>query len=397
VIPPERLGLVAAFAGLGGTAATIPALLPSLEARLDASLLSAISLLFAGLLVGVLLSAPLLERLRARTVVIAGAALQAASLLWLAAANSVAAVLIVAACAGIGFGLAEAAGSVAAKRASTGSTTRTLAMLTATVAVVAAISPIAVALAPGGVWLVPMLVSALHLLACGALARADATGATAQASPADNIRDESSAPIWTPSARRVFGIAGAALVLYVGAETVFAGWSALIPAAVLGIDAQTAALGTSGFWVCMAAGRFLASFLLRAGVRPVPLLAACMAVAALMLVLTSFLGESGMVLVGLGVAVVAMAPVYSLVLGQALDHLSPRAAARATGPLVACGALGGTLIPAALVIAGLQPDSVATFLVAAVICVIIGSGALAALATPSTSPSPTTKHQGIAP
>jgi hypothetical protein len=367
-----------------------------LEDRLDASLPSAISLLFAGLLVGVLLSAPLMARWRASTVVIAGAALQAAALLWLAAAGSVAAVLTVAACAGIGFGLAEAAGSVAAKLLSNGSATRTLAMLTATVAVVAAISPIAVALIPAGVWLVPVLVSALHLVACGTLAGRDDEAAAAHASQA-GTSPEDGVPIWTRSARRVFIIAGVALALYVGVETVFAGWSALIPAAVLDIDAQTAALGTSGFWLCMAAGRFLASFLLRAGVQPGALLATCMGVAALALFLASSLGESALVLVGLGIAVVAMAPVYSLVLGEALDRLSSRAAARATGPLVACGALGGAMIPAALVTAGLQPDSVATFLIAGVVCVTIGCGALAALLIQSRSPSPTSKHQGVAP
>src|SRR5690606_4305480 len=124
---------------------TIPAMLPTLEARLDASVVSAIPLLFAGLLVGVLLSAPLLMRLKAGTVVITGAALQAGALLWLAAAPSLVGVLIIAACAGVGFGLTEAAGSVAAKRWASASTSRSLTMLTATVAVVAAVSPIAAA------------------------------------------------------------------------------------------------------------------------------------------------------------------------------------------------------------------------------------------------------------
>ncbi|MEX1077964.1 MAG: MFS transporter [Homoserinimonas sp.] len=387
----KRLGLVAAFAGLGGTAATIPAMLPSLEARLDASVLPAVPLLFGGLLVGVLLSAPLLVRVRVRTVVIAGSALQAGALFWLAAATSLPEILVIAACAGAGFGLTEAAGSVAAKRWERGSATRSLAMLTAAVAVVAALSPIAVAFLPGGVWLVPVLVAVIHLLACGAIARVE------ESITVPGEAAETDGPRWTPAARRVLVVAGVALALYVGVETVFSGWSALIPAAVLDIDPQSAALGTSGFWLCMAAGRVIAAAVLRMGVQPVVLLLACMAVAAAALLLTSLLAPSAVMLVGLGVAVLAMAPVYSLVLGEALDRLSPQAAARATGPLVACGALGGTMVPMVLVAAGLEPDNVATFLVAAGICIIIGAGALATLAAPTASPRHSSTHQGVSP
>lgn len=391
-----RFGLIAAFAGLGGTAASIPALLPSLEARLDTSVLAAIPLLFAGLLVGVLLSAPLLVRLDPRTVVIAGAALQAGSLLWLAIAPSLAGVLVIAACAGVGFGLTEAAGSVAAKRWATDSASRSLTMLTATVAVVAALSPITVAFLPGGVWLVPVLVAAIHLIACGALVGTAQSDNTEQ-SDASGAANRSKVTGWTPSARRVLVVAGLALSLYVGVETVFSGWSALIPASVLDIDPQVAALGTSGFWICMAVGRLIASALLRGALQPVALLLACMAVAAAALLLASLLAPSALMLIGLGVAVLAMAPVYSLVLGEALDRLSPQAAARATGPLVACGAVGGTMVPVALVAAGLEPDSVATFLVAATVCIVIGAGALATLAAPSASPRPSSTHQGISP
>lgn len=386
-----RIGLIAAFAGLGGTAATIPAMLPTLEARLDASVLSAVPLLFAGLLVGVLLSAPLLVRLQAGTVVIAGAALQAGALLWLAAAPTLAGVLIIAACAGVGFGFTEAAGSIAAKRWASASTSRSLATLTATVAVVAALSPIAVAFLPGGVWLVPVLVATIHLLACGALIGSERVDSAAR------TETPSAAPGWAPSARRVLVVAGLALALYVGVETVFSGWSALIPASVLDIDPQVAALGTSGFWICMAAGRLIASALLRGALQPLVLLLGCMAVAAVALLMATLLAPSALMLIGLGVAVLAMAPVYSLVLGEALDRLSPRVAARATGPLVACGAVGGTMVPMALVAAGLEPDHVATFLVAATVCIVIGAGALATLAAPSRSPRPSPTHQGFSP
>jgi hypothetical protein len=388
----SRIGLYAAFAGLGGTAATIPALLPSLERGLGSTVLSAVPALFTGVLLGVLLSAPMLVRLRARTVAALGAGVQAVSLIALILATSADAVVLVAAVAGIGFGLTEAAGSVTAKRLTVGSATRTLAALTGTVAVTAAVSPILVAVAPGGTWLVPVLVAVLQLIACLALLSSDEAAPDRPAS-----RGSAAGPRWSPVTMRVFALAAVALVLYVGIETVISGWSAVIPAAVLDLDAQTAALGTSVFWICMAAGRFLAAALLHRGLRPKVLLVACTATAA------SALGSAAVApslfgLLGLAVAVVAMAPVYSLVLGQALDRLPSGAAARATGPLVAAGALGGTLVPAAVLLSGLQPTSTGTFLVSAVLCLVLcGGAALVLLSSRSPalplSPSPAPAQQ----
>ncbi len=373
-----RLGLFAAFAGLGGTAATVPALMPALEQRLGAEVLTAVPVLFAGLLLGVLASAPLLARMRAAIVVVIGAALQAVGLVALTVASSVPTVLAVVACTGIGFGLTEAAGSVTAKRTTRGSTTRLLAALMGAVAVAAAITPLGIAFTPGGTWLVPILVATLQLVACASLLRAqDPAAVRLTADGRLPSEPGESKHLDRASARRVFAVAGVALVLYVGVETVFSGWSAVIPARVLDIDPQTAALGTSAFWLCMATGRFLATTLLHRGMGATTLLIVCMVVAATALLLSVPVAGSPLILAGLGVAVVAMAPVYSIVLGEALDRLPPELAGRATGPLVACGALGGTLLPAALVLAGLDPASPATAIAAAAVCLIIAAGALA--------------------
>jgi fucose permease len=383
----SRVGLYAAFAGMGGTAATIPALLPSLEFRLGSVALSAVPALFTGLLLGVLLSAPLLVRLRARTVAALGAGIQAASLIMLILASSGEAVVVVAAAAGVGFGLTEAAGSVAAKRSAAGSATRTLAALTGTVAVSAALSPVLVALAPGGTWLVPALVAALQLTACFALLSIDEE---APARPASPGFPSAAGRRWQAGSVRVSALAAVALVLYVGIETVFSGWSAVIPAAVLGLDSQTAALGTSVFWICMAAGRFLAAALMHRGVRPQVLLVVHTAITASALV-SAVAVPSPFGLIGLALAVVAMAPVYSLVLGEALDRLPSHLAARATGPLVAAGALGGTLVPAAVLVSGLQPTSPGTFLLAAAFCLVLCGGAALVLRS-SRAPAPPVSH-----
>ena len=377
-----RLGLYAAFAGLGGTAATVPALIPSLEQRLDPGVLTAVPFLFGGLLFGVLASAPLLLRLRAATVVAFGAALQAAGLLALTLAASVPMVLVVVFFTGVGFGLTEAAGSLTAKRTTGSSTTRLLSTLMGTVAVVAALSPIGIAFAPGGVWLTPAIVLTLHFLAVVTLLRAPAPANQDSVTETHGDNSPTSLPgpsSWTPSARRVFILAGLDIVLYVGVETVFSGWSAVIPARLLDIEARTAALGTSVFWLCMATGRFLASALLHRGVRPLRLLLACMLMSAVALLLTLPFTQEPLVLAGIGVAVLALAPVYSIVLGEALDRLPPEITARATGPMVACGALGGTLLPTALVLTGLDPAGAATAVVAAAACLIIAAGTVATL------------------
>lgn len=367
----SRVGLYAAFAGLGGTAAIVPALIPSFGARLGSTELGVVPALFTGVLIGVLLSAPLLTLFRARSVTAIGSGVQAACLVTLTFAASANFVILTVAITGIGFGLTEAAGSVAAKRMAAGSATRSLTSLTGTVALVAAVSPILVAVTAGGAVSVPVFVAALQLVAAVMMLL------THEDPPKQQAAAHSSAPSGHSSRRtmRVFIVASSALVLYVGVETVFSGWSAVIPGALLNLDAQTAALGTSAFWICMAIGRFVTSSILRHGNEPGVLLVACTAIAVLGLSGATMLPQSALSLCALAVSVVAMAPVYSLILGQALDRLTPQAAARAAGPLVATGAVGGSLVPTIVLLSGLQPESSGTFAAAAAICFIIWVGA----------------------
>ncbi|MFK4853446.1 hypothetical protein ACI3KT_17565, partial [Microbacterium sp. ZW T6_19] len=142
-------GLFAAFASLGVTASFVPAVLPAAERSIGADLSPAVPALFAGLLVGVLLSGPLMLRRPARTTLIVGSALQAAALVAGACADATLLFIVAAATAGMGFGLVEAAGSVAAKGAVVGSATGVLSALTGTVAVSAAVTPLAVAAGAG--------------------------------------------------------------------------------------------------------------------------------------------------------------------------------------------------------------------------------------------------------
>lgn len=365
--------LYLAFGGLGATAAAIPAVLPAVEQAGGTSVIAAVPALFAGLLAGVLASSLVLRRLRALHVTAIGCLIQAAGLAGAALAGEAVPFIAFAALAGLGFGLTEAAASVASKAASTSSTAATLTSLTATVAVVAALTPLLVAFAAAhGRSSLVLLALAVGQLAT-TLALCLAARGTAAVHPTERRRGISRA-----SAIAILPLA-IALPLYVGVETVFAGWSAVIPGGLLQLDPATAAIGTSVFWALMAVGRFASAAMLRHGARPRQALLASALTAAAALSVAAALAQAlpVLALTAVAVAFIALAPTYALTLGLALDRLDDGEAANATGVLVACGAAGGSLVPAAVLLFTDDPTAPATFLVTALICLVVA--ALAAI------------------
>lgn len=367
-----RAGLFTAFAGLGVTAAFVPAILPSAERAMTADLSTAVPALFAGLLVGVLASGPLLTRRPPRTALMLGSALQAAAVVVVALSGTPAVFIVAAAIAGVGFGLVEASGSVAAKSLATGSATGLLSALLGTVAVCAAVTPLLVAVGSPARALLGIL-AIVPLLTVAILA-----GAAAPSAHAD-----------VPAQRDVRGLLvllpfAVALPLYVGVETVLSGWSAVIPERILAVDPGLAALGTSAFWTLMAIGRFGAAGLRRLSVSPIVILAGATSVAALLMAAAGMLVDSAPVgaLVALAAVVVLLAPSYGLILGLALDRLDPARSAAMTGALVACGAVGGTFVPTLILLIGRDPASSTTFLVSAALCALVLALVLVAARSP---------------
>ena len=106
-----------------------------------------------------------------------------------------------------------------------------------------------------------------------------------------------------------------------GAETVFSGWSSVLPLEVLRLSPRAAALGTSAFWILMAAGRYLAAALLRRGVPPRRYLVLGLAAAAADLAIAAAIGSSAP---GLALALAALATASA---GPRL-RADPRAGAR---------------------------------------------------------------------
>ncbi|MGH3688852.1 MAG: MFS transporter [Microbacterium sp.] len=371
-----RAGLFTAFAGLGVTAAFVPAILPSAERGMATDLSAAVPALFAGLLVGVLVSGPLLMRRPPRTALMIGSALQAAAIVTVALAGTPAAFIAAAVVAGLGFGLVEASGSVAAKSVAVGSATGLLSALLGTVAVCAAVTPLLVAAGSG---MRPALgvLAAVPLLTVAMLA-GSASPVTRAEAPAR--RDMRGLLVLLPFA--------VALPLYVGVETVLSGWSAVIPERILAVDPGLAALGTSAFWALMAIGRFGAAGLRRLSVSPIVILVSATSAAAVLMAVAGMLVGSapGSALAALAAVVVLLAPSYGLILGLALDRLDPARSAAVTGALVACGAVGGTFVPTLILLISRDPASSTTFFVSAGLCALVPVLMVVASRTPLQTP-----------
>jgi quercetin dioxygenase-like cupin family protein/fucose permease len=371
----QKVGLFTAFAGMGGTASIIPAIIP-LAAHHSISpvseYLSAVPALFFGLLTGVLLSSLLLRTFTAAAILCAGSLLQAAALSAIAVAPDGAAFTISAVAAGMGFGLCEASGSILARVLAGKGTTGLLAALTGTVALVAALGPLLIVTGLLGETAVPLLAAAAlgHVTTAALFLFAAKT--SGRAPRADGALSDSAG---TSRSALFFLLApvSAALFLYVGVETIFAGWSAVIPAEALALDAITAAAGTSAFWVLMAVGRYSAWFILRSTVAPAAVLVFTSTAAGVCFAVAGVLRQAHpeAALMTTGAAVACLGPMYSLILGIGLTRVKVEDAKKAVGLLVACGAAGGACVPAALLSFTPYPGSSGVFLAAAALAAAI--------------------------
>lgn len=340
-------------------------MLPAAEATIGTELSVAVPALFAGLLIGVLASGPLLMRTNARITLMLGSGLQAAAIVAVAFASTPGMFIGAAAIAGFGFGVVEASGSVAAKSMAIGSATGLLSALLGTVAVCAAVTPLLVA---AGVGARPAL-SLLAVVPVIAVVSLAVSGPTAVGSAVGS----GGPPHRDVGGLRILWPFAVALPLYVGVETVLSGWSAVIPERILALDPGVAALGTSAFWTLMAVGRFGAAALRRLTIPPLVILAVSTSVAGVLMAATGLLVGTAPVwaLVALAFVVVLLAPSYGLILGLALDRLDAARSAAVTGALVACGAVGGTFVPTLVLLVGQDPASRATFLVSATLCAMV--------------------------
>lgn len=368
--PAKRpVALVLLFATLGATASAVPATLPAriaLEAAPATAFSAVVPALFTGVLAGVLLS--MVTRGPAGRTATAGALLQAMAFGVLALATAPAVVVVLAGIVGLGFGLVESAATALVRDLGASATPRRLAALTGTVAVVAAALPLLVASAPveSAVRLTCAAVAALAGAAAIAAWRAGRRPELRRAVLAVAPRVEVVAAR-RPAVVRVLASAATALALAVGAESLLAGHSAVVPFALLDADPSLAALGTSAFWVLLAAGRFAMAAALRRGcsARTGLICAALLASLGFAVASVAISPAPLVSAVGLAVAALGLGPIYSLVIGMALAAESDARARRTTALLIAAGAVGGSALPTLLLIAGLGAGSSITYAVVA--------------------------------
>jgi hypothetical protein len=284
------------------------------------------------------------HRVQPRVFLFAGSILLAIAILILGGADTRTVFFLACATAGLGFGLVESSASILARWLAARETPAALAGLNGAAAVCAAACPILISVAsslgsPATGLVVLALLPVANAVLAGRAWRGEAPAGREHIGDTISHRPSRAAIGMLPIALALF--------LFVGVETVFSGWSSVLPLDLLKLDPQEAALGTSAFWILMAAGRYLAAAIIKRGVGPLPYLAVTQAAGSVVLAIAAVLGvgSAAAELVVAGVAVLLLAPGYALVLGLALRAVSDGAARRVTGVLVAIGAAGGSAIP----------------------------------------------------
>ncbi len=364
------------FAGLGATASAIPAVIPGVAAAFVVpveAVLPAVPALFLGLFLGVVCAPALAARVALPSVLRCGAAAQAIGLILAGLATGPAWFIAAAGIAGAGFGIVESAATAVTRLINNADTPRRLTLLTIIVGVTATVTPIAGVLL-GGIGLTRLALLAAAAVQVISLIRSRGAELPSPQKPSPFTTAQAHP---TPGTPRAVAMLGAALFFYVGAESILSGWSAATITATLGADPNTAALGTSGFWLLITVGRLVGTRLNRP-LRATTAALACSLVAACALALSAVLADrSSTASVSLiGIAIIACGPCYALILGVAVTTTSHRVAVSTSSALVAVGAAGGAAVPLLTLTAFDTRPPVATAAVsmAAVLALLVLSG-----------------------
>jgi len=364
---------LAIFAALGAAAAIVPSLIPQTasEIGLDAyELLPAVPLLFWGLFIGVIFG-PRLAQVNGpqRVVQVASTAL-AAGLAGATGASSVFGFLTGALVVGLGFGVIEVL-VTAQVRVVGGDTTRSLTQLNIAFALGAVLSPLALA-------------AALRLLESDAFGYLAAllmliSGLSFRAASRSRLPEAKKLEI---KPLRLFLLACA---LYVGAESILAGWTATIFSELEITSTELAPIGTTVFWAMLVLGRISSLYLTPRflSARGALIIWPAMSAAGLGLTFT-FVATAELAAAGLAIASFAAGPIYGFLIAKGLEVASVESSAKATRLLILSGAAGGFAIPALL-----QANPSITF------AAFAGALAMFAVAVIGTLASRTTKSEKV--
>lgn len=320
---------------MGAAAALVPAFIPASSERFgltDFSLLAAVPLLFGGLFAGVLLAPLISVKLRLDLVIRLATALLAVGLAGLFFAPGAGVFLAASATLGLGFGALEVSITAAVRAAGTDAS-RDLTKLNLVFALSAMAAPLLLLVE------LSLLASAYLLLLVAGLAVSSSLGIAAMASSPGRPRLVGGA--------RLMPLLAAAL-LYVGAESVLAGWSSTLIQSVLDLRPEYAAAGASAFWALIALGRWASLVLTPRFVGAKPAAAMWAAIAGGSLIAAGLSPQGSQTLLLFGLAVFAAGPLYALLIARVLEMVPSAAAASMTAAVIVIGAAGGFLIPALL-------------------------------------------------
>lgn len=243
-------GATAIFVVFGATAAVYGPLLVAFAHHFHVSLPAAgavLSVHFAGALCGVPLGWTALRRYRGGAVLAGALSVMVLGATGAALARSFDELLISVAVIGLGFGCTDYSLNSLLVRTAEAGRGRQLSVVNAGYSIGAVLGPLLVIAARPANYPVVFAILALGALALTASTR---TIGSSRLAPARS--DAAHAPRW--AVRRVFV---AAYVLYVATESSAGGWIAPQLHGT-GFSQSTGAITTAGFWLCLAAGRFLA-------------------------------------------------------------------------------------------------------------------------------------------
>ena len=293
---------------------------------------------FAGALLSQVLAGPLVDRLGQRPVLVAGMAVTACGVLATAFAPSLPLLIGSAALAGFGFGATGVAVNVlisatfAARRAAALNLVNVFFGLGSFVGPALAGATLRfgnTALPPLGLGALLMGATIIPL----ARMRLDRPPLATVVTPVPSIYG--SLPLWA---------VGALFVLSVDSESGMGAWTSTYAARTVALDAATAALVTSAYWLALTVGRLIGAAI---GTRlpATTLLRACLIGAALGAgLLLATVGNLPLTLAAIALIGLCFGPIFPTAFAQ-ISTRYQRAAGAAAGVVIPMGSLGGAIIP----------------------------------------------------
>ena len=332
----RRLSWLVFFGLMGSTASAIPALIPHFASTFSIDnfyLLNAVPLLFAGLFLGILINPLLSTRFGFQQLARFAGILIGIGLFSIAFATDAQLFFLGSFLSGIGFGLAEVSITSQVKK-EISDTTKMMTKLNAVFAISAMTTPLLV-IAELQLFSSYTLLTIIGFstLTVGFFVR----GISKTTAPINKLKVG-------PEGILFLAVAG----LYVGAESVMAGWASTVLNQATAIETEFTPVASSVFWALIALGRIFSIWLTPKHLSENSALVFWPSAAGLSLIIgsVSFQSNPSAALIAFAISVFAAGPVYGQIIGAALKTAELENANTFTTIIIIAGAAGGFLIPA---------------------------------------------------